>query len=153
MNLVAYILCGVPGSGKSTWASQKLNNDTVYCSSDEYIEKYAKEKNKTYSEVFAEYIQISVSKMIDDVHYADEHHMNIIWDQTNTSTKARAKKLKMIPTYRKVAVVFPTPEKDELKRRLESRPGKHIPDNVIKQMIEGFSMPTQEEGFDEIIIL
>jgi gluconate kinase len=46
--------------------------------------------------------------------------------------------------------VFKTPEADELKRRLESRPGKSIPDHVIKSMIDNFEMPTEEEGFKEI---
>jgi tRNA uridine 5-carbamoylmethylation protein Kti12 len=49
--------------------------------------------------------------------------------------------------------VFPTPPEDELKRRLGSRPGKNIPDNVIKKMIKGFTLPTPEEGFDEIVML
>ena len=46
--------------------------------------------------------------------------------------------------------MFATPEKAELERRLASRPGKEIPADVIEQMIDGFEMPTEDEGFTEI---
>jgi len=42
------------------------------------------------------------------------------------------------------------PEPDELKRRLASRPGKVIPDDVVQQMIDNWEEPTLEEGFKEI---
>jgi hypothetical protein len=38
----------------------------------------------------------------------------------------------------------------ELKRRLESRPGKNIPSHVMVQMIKGFQPPSEAEGFKEI---
>jgi gluconate kinase len=76
--------------------------------------------------------------------------MDIIWDQTSTSVKARARKFNMLPDYDHIAVVFKTPESDELAQRLASRPGKNIPDHVIRSMIDNFEMPTEEEGFKEI---
>jgi gluconate kinase len=56
----------------------------------------------------------------------------------------------MLPNYEHIAVVFETPDRIELKRRLDSRPGKEIPDVVIEGMLASFEMPTAEEGFDEI---
>jgi gluconate kinase len=56
----------------------------------------------------------------------------------------------MLQDYRMIAVVFKIPDVEELERRLNSRPGKHIPNHVMKSMINGFQMPTVEEGFDEI---
>jgi hypothetical protein len=47
-------------------------------------------------------------------------------------------------------VVFKTPKEDELARRLANRPGKNIPDNVIRAMINNYEAPTWEEGFTEI---
>ena len=82
---------------------------------------------------------------------AQANSKNIIWDQTSTSVGARAKKFNMLPNYEHIAVVFPTPEKDELARRLASRPGKNIPDHVMRSMIGGFVMPTLDEGYKEIL--
>jgi predicted kinase len=56
----------------------------------------------------------------------------------------------MLPDYEHIAVVFETPSRLELKRRLASRPGKEIPDAVIEGMLASFEMPSEEEGFKEI---
>jgi len=58
----------------------------------------------------------------------------------------------MLPDYYKIAVVFKTPNTDELNRRLKSRPDKVIPSKVIANMIDNFQMPYEDEGFDEIVI-
>jgi hypothetical protein len=56
----------------------------------------------------------------------------------------------MLPDYEHIAVVFKTPESDELARRLASRPGKNIPEHVMRGMIEGWDEPELDEGFKEI---
>jgi gluconate kinase len=76
--------------------------------------------------------------------------LDVIWDQTSTTVKSRMKKFNTLPKYEHIAVVFKTPDAEELARRLASRPGKNIPDNVMRTMINGFEMPTEEEGFKEI---
>jgi predicted kinase len=88
--------------------------------------------------------------MAEAVVAAREAGRDIIWDQTSTTRGSRRKKFTMLPDYHSVAVVFPTPNKEEHARRLAGRPGKKIPWNVLNGMISGFQMPTLEEGFDEI---
>jgi tRNA uridine 5-carbamoylmethylation protein Kti12 len=56
----------------------------------------------------------------------------------------------MLPDYEHIAVVFQAPEAGELMRRLNSRPGKEIPIDVIETMVRNFDVPTEEEGFKEI---
>lgn len=147
----AYILVGVPGSGKSTWVeNQRWSKDCIVVSTDFHVEQYAKEKGKTYSEVFSEYMSTAVELMVSDVHNAIEFGQDVIWDQTSTSVKTRAKKINMLEGYRKIAVVFRTPPMEELMRRINSRVGKDIPTNVILDMIEKWEEPTLEEGFDDI---
>jgi predicted kinase len=146
-----YQLVGVPASGKSTWIkSQDWTGDCVVVSTDEFVEDYAKEIGSTYSEVFDDYMPTAVKLMADKVVRARESGKDIIWDQTSTGVKARARKFNMLPNYEHIAVVFRTPEKEELDRRLASRPGKNIPDHVMRSMIEHFEMPTEDEGFKEI---
>lgn len=146
-----YQLVGVPASGKSTWISnQDWAVDCTVVSTDEFVEDYAKEVGKTYSEVFDDYMPTAVKLMADKVVQAREADMDIIWDQTSTTEKSRARKFNMLPDYEHIAVVFKTPELAELKQRLASRPGKNIPSYVMVQMIKGFEMPTEAEGFKEI---
>ena len=144
-------MIGVPGSGKSTWIkSQDWASNCVIVSTDEFVEDYAKEVGSTYSEVFDDYMPTAVKLMADKVVRAREAGKDIIWDQTSTSVKSRVRKFNMLPDYDHIAVVFSTPNNEELAKRLASRPGKNIPDHVMRSMIDNLEMPTEEEGFKEI---
>jgi predicted kinase len=146
-----YQLVGVPASGKSTWVK---NQDwavlCVHVSTDKWVDLYAESVGKTYSEVFDEYMPTAVDLMAKEVIAAREMGRDIIWDQTSTGVKARARKFNMLPDYEHIAVVFKTPEADELARRLASRPGKNIPDHVMRSMINNFEIPSLDEGFSQI---
>ena len=146
-----YQLVGVPGSGKSTWVD---NQDwAITCarvSTDKWVEIYAKEVGLTYSEVFNDFMPTAIELMAKEVVAAREMDRDIIWDQTSTTIASRGRKFRMLPDYEHIAVVFETPSRLELKRRLDSRPGKEIPDAVIEGMLASFEMPTEEEGFKEI---
>lgn len=146
-----YMLIGVPGSGKSTWlSSQEWAKDIPVVSSDRFIDAHAEKEGKTYNDVFADYIKIATKLMDNQVLICKANGYDIVWDQTNTNAKSRAKKLAVLDGYEKIAVVFRTPEKAEHDRRLASRVGKSIPDNVMQSMIENFEEPTEAEGFKEI---
>ncbi len=146
-----YQLIGVPGSGKTTWVNnQPWALGCAYVSTDKWVEIYAKEVGRTYSEVFTDFMPTAVDCMAKEVDLARSMNRDIIWDQTSTTAKSRLKKFNMLPNYYHIAVVFPTPEHKELMRRLFSRPGKEIPEHVIASMIAGFEMPTEAEGFKEI---
>lgn len=148
----AYILVGIPGAGKSTWlAQQEWAKNCVVISSDNLIEDYAASVNKTYNDVFKQRINIATNEMFANAMDARDAGRDIIWDQTSVNVASRKKKLNMLGSkYRKIAVVFATPETNELKRRLNSRPGKSIPFSVIESMLRNFQMPDVNEGFDEV---
>lgn len=148
-----YVLVGVPGSGKSSWVANQMFdwNRTVVASTDNYVEQVAKSQGKTYSEVFKSAMPTAIKHMTKTVNDAVKNNYDIIWDQTSTSIESRVKKLRMVPdNYRKIAVVFPTPDSEEHQRRLANRPGKVIPKSVIDQMQASMVTPTTAEGFDEV---
>jgi predicted kinase len=146
-----YQLIGVPGSGKSTWVAEQDWALTCSCiSTDKWVEIYAKEVGRTYSEVFVDFMPTAVDLMAKEVVAAREMNRDIIWDQTSTTLASRTRKFNMLPDYEHIAIVFKTPEHKELMRRLMSRPGKEIPDHVIASMIASWEEPTEEEGFKEI---
>ena len=146
-----YVLVGVPGAGKSTWvANQEWAKNCAYISTDKIVERYARFRGKTYSEVFGLYMPRAVNFMIRQLNKAKERGVDIIWDQTSTSKSSRARKFRLCPEHYAIAVVFRTPPRDELDRRLASRPGKEIPQKVVDDMIARWQDPTEEEGFKEI---
>ena len=149
--MICYQLIGVPGSGKSTWIkNQDWAKDIPVVSTDNFVEAYAKEQGKTYSEVFDEYMPIAVRLMANQALICQANNLDVIWDQTSTTINSRKRKFNTLPKYEHIAIVFKTPDADELARRLASRPGKNIPDHVMRSMINGFDMPTEDEGFKEI---
>jgi len=150
---ILYMLVGVPGSGKTTWAtSQSWFSDCAYISTDKFVEQYAIEKGKTYNEVFHDYMPTAINLMVDEVAEARYDRKDIIWDQTSTTIASRRRKFNLLPGYNAIAVVFKTPAVDELAKRLSNRPGKEIPWNIVENMINGWEEPNVVEGFKEIWI-
>jgi len=146
-----YQLIGVPGSGKSTWIkNQDWALGLTIVSTDAFVEDYARKEGKTYNEVFKDYMPEAVKLMAEQVVFARKHGHTILWDQTSTTIASRKKKFNMLPGYEHIAVVFRTPNRDELDVRLSGRPGKDIPKEVVDSMIAGWEEPSLEEGFKEI---
>ena len=146
-----YQLIGVPGSGKSTWICNQIwAQGLTVVSTDTFVEAYANAQDQTYSQVFEDYMPTAIDLMVQQVVFAHQHGHTVIWDQTSVTVASRRKKFRMLPDYQHIAVVFKTPEPDELSRRLASRPGKIIPEEIVQDMIDRFEMPTLEEGFQEI---
>jgi predicted kinase len=146
-----YQLVGVPGAGKSTWIRDQIWALGMFVvSTDVFVEDYARQQGRTYGEVFDEYMPTAVKLMADQVVFCRENNLDVIWDQTSTTVASRAKKFRMLPSYEHIAVVFQTPDEPEHQRRLQSRPGKVIPEAVLWDMVWNFEMPTHEEGFAEI---
>ena len=150
-----YQLIGVPAAGKSTWYKNQDwlgedKKDHKYVSTDQHVEGYAQDQGKTYSEVFAEYMPTAIEQMMINVNLAAAFQIDIVWDQTSTTVKSRARKFNMLPNYEHIAVVFRTPNLDVLKERLASRPGKDVPWEVVQGMLDNWEEPTLEEGFTEI---
>ena len=146
-----YQMVGVPGSGKSTWIkNQDWAKDCVIVSTDDYVERFSRRMGKTYSEVFDTVMKRAIRLMMRRVRWAHERNLDVIWDQTSTTLVSRRRKFSALFDYDHIAVVFRTPNRDELDVRLSGRPGKHIPKRVIDSMIAGWDEPTEEEGFTEI---
>lgn len=152
-----YMLCGVPGAGKSTWTnhyisvSSKPRRDVTILSTDDILENIAAEHGMTYSELFDDISYSFAEKMMHKIaKFAFSQGNDVIWDQTNLSAKSRKKKLDMVPIgYYKIGVYFTVPK--DLQTRLDSRPGKKIPEFIIERMIKTLECPVVGEGFDEVV--
>lgn len=152
MNII--ILIGLPGSGKSTWRNDFIeeNQDYKIFSTDDMLEDLAKSLNKTYNEVFDFTLMKSLEKtMFKQFEESISKKENIIVDRTNMNFKSRKRFLSLVPDdYIKIAHVFMIDD-EELGKRLLQRPGKNIPNDVICSMKSAFQMPTLEE-FDHVFI-
>lgn len=144
-----WMTCGLPGSGKSTWAKANLKK-CVYISRDEIRfglvdedEDYFSHENEVYR-VFIHEIQDCLNQGKDVV--ADATHLN--WS-------SRSKLLKNLSGFDTVSIVyFDVPIDVCIKRNAERKGRACVPENVIKQMTKHFSDPRKDSyHYDQIIII
>ena len=149
------ILSGIPMSGKSTWVRENYP-DTLAISRDELVMEVAgtRDYNLAFKTVDQKAVDKLLAKRITD---AATQKVDVIIDMTNLSRKVRVKNLSYFSNdYYKVSIVLPILDSEEYKRRNDFRlvnENKFIPPFVIKSMMESFVFPTDDEGFDKIILI
>ena len=156
-NPIAYMLIGVPGSGKSTWLTQRLPANIAIVSTDYYIEKIANALGKTYGSIFQDTIGVATKWMSEQINTVTKACIDLAWDQTNLSMKSRRHKLNLLRDagYDVVAVAFeiPTAELERRRKEREVATGKVIAASVLEEMGKTYTRPTRLEGFHKVIIV
>ena len=139
-----YVLVGLPGSGKTTWAHDHFRDAAIF-SSDDYRERLfntletTPEQNK---EVFGS-LYSDLFKRLNSGH-------DCVYDATNTSRKDRRRVLSNVrKEHRKIAIYFDVSV--ELAKKRNQQRVRQVSDEVIDHFFNKLTPPTVEEGFDNII--
>lgn len=146
---VLVILCGPPGSGKSTWAKRAYNNSVFHTvtivSRDDIRFSYLKEGDQyfKYEDKVIEkfYTSISEALSVEDA--------VVVADATHLTEKSRKSLIELGRKFNAIVygVYFSTPLKT-CRRRNNKRKGKYrVPNSVLKRMYFSFKIPTKKEGF------
>jgi hypothetical protein len=154
-------MVGLPAMGKSTRvaALATMNPDVFVYSTDNYIERCAKQNDWTYDQAFAEFIEPATKYMNEMLDIAMRSKQDIVWDQTNLGAKKRAKiinRMRQAGYDVECECIVPLESdydgtKEDWAQRLANRPGKTIPDNILYSMMDSFVMPSVEEGFERVV--
>ena len=148
-------MCGIPGSGKSTWIQKQMKtNPGVWCSRDNVRFSMVREDEEYFSredEVFETWI-FSIQAAI-----ANSEVENVYVDATHLNDKARNKVLNRLNLndVDLCAVNFAVPL-EECLRRNDLRKGREkVPRSVIRRMHFSFSpvIPEDERFFEVINII
>lgn len=154
------MMVGLPGTGKSTIVAnireyyKFLTDDYVVLSTDDEIEKMAKELGKTYSESFNDLIKIATKTMNQKKQIALTSGVDVVWDQTNLTSKSRCSKIKdFLDKGYSVHACLVTCDISEILSRLRYRAvetGKVITEDLVERMINTYEEPFKGEGFQTI---
>lgn len=139
-------ICGIPGSGKTTYAEKMKNSYTYHLSSDSIRkELYGDESiQENPSDVFA--------LMQDRAIMLLNNGFNVIYDATNITRKDRASIIAKCPKVAQIechivwAPIETCIERDATRERTVGK-------EVIDRMLKRFQAPYYDEGIDEIKVV
>ena len=140
-----YILCGLPASGKSTFAWNFIkNNDIRYVSRDEIRFSMIKENEEYFShekEVFKKFAGTIAQTLIDG--------FDVIADATHLNHISRDKLIRAIDQYTIeytiTYIVLETSLETCIKRNTLREGRARVPDSVMKSMAENWEDITNSE--------
>ena len=138
-----WLMSGLPGSGKSTWVKQQLNNKPhCYWASRDAVRFSMVREDEPYfereAEVFNEWIR-RICEALSDPNIED-----IYIDATHLNDKSREKTLNRLPkdNIEKITnVVFMVPIETCLERNAQRSGREVVPEDVIRNMKKTFKMP------------
>lgn len=146
-----WVLCGIPGSGKSTWAKLRLRSGGgEIISRDEYRfsllqegEDYFAHENEVLK-WFNEKISTAYLSVESDVYI----------DATHLSKRVRKRVLQTIGKHEDIEIIgvaFDIPTNIALQRNAQRTGRALVPPEEIRKMRLCFEFPQKQEGFDRII--
>lgn len=156
-----HVLCGIPGSGKSTWAAKQegavISTDAIRGElfgdeSAQYSDRFLREQGYDPTAMTERQKAGACSRKVFAI--AEERAGEAIrtgdvyFDATNVSPAGRKSLLEGIPHDRAFADVADVPLAVALKRN--SKRERHVPEGVIRAMHSRFVMPSEEEGFSAV---
>lgn len=142
-----YMLCGVPGAGKSYWCNNNLTANDIYVSRDVIRFSMLKPNEPYFSKedaVFKEFIrQIKEGLAAGKNVYADATHLN---------RSSRSKTMFAVGrgNWDFQALVFIASLNGCLERNSRRSGRAYVPEESLEQMFHKFTVPTTNEGFSKI---
>lgn len=141
-----YVMCGCPGSGKTTCAADLLRKipHTVYVSRDAWRILLLQGKEDYFSrekEVFASFL----AQICDNL----QAGFNVIADATHLNVKSRNKLIsgiaQKVKDFEVTYICLETPLATCLKRNGKRSGAARVPEEVLKDMYNRYHRPTLEE--------
>lgn len=140
------LMCGAPGSGKTTIAKKLMGENDLYISRDEIRYSMITDQDEYFSkekEVFNEFVNRIDKALLENYNW-------VIADATHLNRGSRNKLLSQLKNKPNslIAIYMQTSLDDTLNQnRLRTGRAK-VPDDIVKKMYHSRQEPTKEEGFD-----
>lgn len=153
MKKILYIMCGISGSGKSTFVKNNLKENEVWISRDKIRFSLVKENEKYFSKenlVYKTFIE-EIQKCLDD-----EKIKAVYADATHLNEKSRLKLLNSLKLNKDIFIIpiyFTISLNTALNRNCNRTGREFIPEMVIKNQLSSYTPPAHCEDiymYDEI---
>ncbi len=143
-----FLMCGIPGAGKSTFLKKRIKkNSSVVISRDE-IRFSIVRPDEDYFSHEDEVLQIFWEKINKNL----AEGKNVFIDQTSLTPKSRKWLLEHVKGYDHANLIWIDEDIETCLERNEGRKGTraYVPRGVIRRMFSQFTEPSLEEGFFRI---
>lgn len=151
------MMVGLPGSGKSTKATEEYaSKNFTIISADDDISAFAIANDISYQDAYDRHIDAATARCHAAARDAFAKGENVLWDQTNMSLDERSRKMAAVPAdYFKMAITFELPVA-ELTDRFVGRfreTGKSVSPSTLNDLQKSYERPGRYEGFDHVEII
>lgn len=142
-----FLMCGIPGSGKSTWLQKNCGENDIIVSRDAIRFSMLKDDEEYFAkenEVFVEFCK-QISENLAAGH-------NVFADATHLNANSRKKVLDNVTGYDFIGAIVMNTPLNECIRRNDNRTGRaFVPHSVIRRMSCQFDYPDITENFDIVL--
>lgn len=154
-----WLMCGIPGSGKSHWIRNHvdfIDDEVVVISRDAIRFSLLSDDDEYFSRehiVWKLFVKQANEAILND------NVKDIILDATHLNEKSRFKVMKEINNSMSkkdcgfYAITLITPLSLAQERNTQRTGRSLVPATVIENMALSFTVPTKEEGFDEVFFV
>ena len=143
-----YLMCGTPGSGKTTFLKNRIKNDCSVIISRDDIRFSIVKTDEDYFSHEDEVLEIFWNK----INKALAENKTVYVDQTSLTPRSRKWLLQHVTGYERACLIWINEDLETCLERNEKRKGTraYVPRSVILRMYRQFIEPSLEEGFDYI---
>lgn len=148
-----FLLSGAPGCGKSTWVRAHMDTQSEWVSRDNIRFSFLQEGDDYFAyeddvfDIFINYINQSLENPNLETIFVDATHLSA------ASRKKVINKLRKNNIEELNCVCFTTPIEVCLERNGQRTGRSKVPKSVVRRMFYSHTVPTPEEGFDNIIFI
>lgn len=138
-----YLMCGIPGSGKTTYIKNNLDNNSVHISRDEIRFSMLDEKDNYFAKE-----KLVFRKWIEKIQFFLDKGYNVYADATHINKNSRNKTLSNLDlnNHEVKAICVLTDLDTCIERNLLRKGRECVPTDVIKNMFSNFTIPYLTES-------